>query len=435
MRFFILVKMKIFVTLFLLCLFVDGFAQYSKDLIQSNVVLNEKRKRFDEYLKNDLIGKTFYEPLDSNNEYKYESACLAASQFMIKNDTVKAGFDTLFLHYDSLQYSTQRALLEALYGLYPKEYTTVVTALLAKEKEPKLFAMQAVYLFQNDSSQQQTKRVLKQIKTSFPSIDTLPVLQSLQAYLLNEQKQKHTPTPSLSSLFFYQKKIGRQMIYSLQRWNRNYSGLAIIQNEDGTFARDSLGKLLVFQQLARSASNLPYFITSGNTPQGIYSVQGTGISHNNIIGPTPNLQLLLPHENDDLFLHEKLDSSASFLQNYLLLLPPDWRNYSPMKEALEAGTAGRTAIIAHGSTIDPEYFKNEPFYPLTPTLGCLCARESWNIFTGKLNNSDQFDFINTYLARTEDEAGYLIVINVDNKQAPVSREEVEGWVNEFEKKK
>ncbi len=435
MRFFIFIKMKLFITFFLLCWFVDGFAQYSKDLVQTNVVLNEKRKRFDDYLKNDLISKTFHEPLDSNNEYKYESACLAASQFMIKNEAVKAGFDTLFMHYDSLQFSTQRALLEAVYGLYPKEYATNINALFLKEKEPKLFAMQAVYLFQNDSSGQQTKRLLKQMKTSFLFIDTIPVLQSLQGYLLNEQKQKHTTTPSLSSLFLYQKKIGRQMIYSLQRWNRNYPGLAIIQNEDGSFARDSLGKLLVFQQLARSASNLPYFITSGNTPQGIYSVQGTGISHNNLIGPTPNLQLLLPHENDDLFLHEKLDSSASFLQNYLLLLPPDWRNYLPMQEALEAGTVGRTAIIAHGSTIDPEYFKNEPFYPLTPTLGCLCAKENWNIFTGKLNSSDQFDFINTYLTRTEDEAGYLIVINVDNKQAPVSREEVERWVNEFEKKK
>ena len=66
------------------------------------------------------------------------------------------------------------------------------------------------------------------------------------------------------------------MIYSFQRWNRDYPGMAIIQNGDGSFARDSLGNLLIFQQLARSASDLPYFITSGSTPQGIFSVQGTG---------------------------------------------------------------------------------------------------------------------------------------------------------------
>lgn len=167
LQLFIHLKMKLFITIFLLCLLVDGFAQYNKELIQTNVVLNDTRKHFDDYLKNDLIAKTSKEPIDSDNEYKYESACLAASQFMIKNDWVKAGFDTLFFHYDSLQYSTKRALLEAVYGLYPKEYRAAVNALLVKEKEPKLFAVQAAYLFQTDSSQQQIKRLLKQIKTSF----------------------------------------------------------------------------------------------------------------------------------------------------------------------------------------------------------------------------------------------------------------------------
>ena len=431
----VLIKMKILITLIGLCLGSCAVAQYSKELIETSVVLNDKRKQFDNYLKQDEIAKTFTEPLDSNSEYKYESACLAASQFMIKNDVVKAGFDTLFFHYDSLQYDTKRALLEAVYGLYPQEYVSSVEILMAKEKEPELFAMQAVYLFKNDSSQQHEKRLIKQLKTSFLLADTVPVLQSLQLYLANEINEKHMLTPSLASLFAYQKVIGRQMIYSLQRWNRDYPGLAIIQNGDGSFARDSSGNLLVFQQLARSASDLPYFITSGNTPQGIYSVQGTGISRNGLIGPTPNLQLLLPHENDAAYWHMMPDSSASFYENYLLLLPPDWRNYLPVQEAIEAGTAGRTAIIAHGSTIDPEYFKDKPFYPLTPTLGCLCAKENWNIFTGKLNASDQFNFINTYLARPEDEAGYLLVINIDNKQAPVTKEEVEKIVEEYEKKK
>ncbi len=424
--------MKIILALIWICLGTGTFAQYNKNLIYTSVVLNDKRKKFDEYLNRDEIARTFIEPLDSNNEYKYESACLAASQFMITNEVVKAGFDTLFLHYDSLQQDTKRALLEAVYGLYPQAYLSPIKALLNKEKEPKLFAMMAVYMFQNDSSQQQLNSLLKQLKSSFPLADTEPVLQSLQLYLTNENKEKVSPPPPLTFLFAYQKNIGKQMIYSLQRWNRDYPGLAIIQNADGTFARDSLGSLLVFQQLARSASNLPYFITSGSTPQGIYSVQGTGISRNGLIGPTPNLQLLLPHENDALYWHGMPDSSLSFYQNYLLLFPPDWRSYLPMQEALQAGTAGRTAIIAHGSTIDPEYFKGKPFYPLTPTMGCLCAKENWNIFTGKLNTSDQFDFVNTYLARPNDEAGYLLVINVDDKQAPVSKEEVQKWVAVYE---
>ncbi len=431
----LVMKIKIAATLLILCLSGQLFAQYKQEFIQTNLVLREKRQRFDEYLRNDAIGKTFTEPLDSNTESKYESACLAASQFMIRSSLVKAGFDTLLFHYDSIEHETKRALLEAIYGLYPNEYVSALQDLFTKETDPKLFAMQAVYLYQNDSSLQQSKHLIKQLKSRFPVIDTLPVLQALQSYVTNYITEKQTAIPSLSSLFAYQKKIGRQMIYSFQRWNRDYPGLAIIQNGDGSFAKDSRGSLLVFQQLARSASGLPYFITSGNTPQGIFSVQGPGISHNNLIGPTPNLQLLMPFENNNLYWHPMPDSAAGFLQNYLMLLPEDWQHYLPVQEALLAGAAGRTAIIAHGSTIDPVYFTGKPYYPLTPTLGCLCAREDWNIFTGKLNASDQFNFINAYLARQDDEAGYLIVINLDNKQAPVTKDEIEKLVGEYKKKK
>ena len=98
-----LCPMKLFfATLLLLCLSGNTFAQYNKDLIQTGVVLNEKRQHFDAYLKEEVINKTFAEPLDSDTEYKYESAVLGASQFMIQSAVVKAGFDTLFLHYDSL---------------------------------------------------------------------------------------------------------------------------------------------------------------------------------------------------------------------------------------------------------------------------------------------------------------------------------------------
>lgn len=425
----------LFILLSYYCSVFNASAQYKQELIQTNVVLRDKQQHFDAYLRNDVINKTFSQPLDSNTEYKYEAACLAASQFMLHSPIIRSGFDTLFTHYDTIEYDTKRALLEAVYGLYPNGYLPEINNLLEKETQPRLFAMQALYLYRNDSSDKEMKRIAKQLQKNFLTDDTLPVLQSLLFFLQHNLSGKKTATPSLSSLFAYQKTSGRQMIYSFQRWNRDYPGLAIIQNGDGSFARDSAGRLLMFQQLARSASGLPYFITSGNTPQGIFSVQGTGISHNNLIGPTPNLQLLLPHENDAMYWHQIPDSTLSFDKNYFLLLPPDWRNYLPLQEALQAGNAGRTAIIAHGSTIDPDYFKDKPFYPLCPTLGCLCAKENWNIFTGKLNQSDQFNFINAYLARSEDEAGYLFVINIDNQQAPVSEREIEKLVDEYEKGK
>ncbi|RYY18548.1 MAG: hypothetical protein EOO04_23770 [Chitinophagaceae bacterium] len=238
--------------------------------------------------------------------------------------------------------------------------------------------------------------------------------------------------PDLKSLFAHQKTIGRKVVYSFQRWNRDYPGLAIIQHADGRFARDGSGRLLVFQQLARSASDLPYFITNGSTPQGVYSLLGTAVSKINWIGPTPNLQMGLPFEHPwSRYFHQPLAPRQDSLKLYRALFPANWQKYQPMMEAWNAGKIGRSAIIAHGTTIDPEYYKDKPFYPLTPTMGCLCAREQWNVTTGRLLLSEQYGLYSTYV-NSPGKNGYLYVINVDDEDKPVSRAEVEKWVSRFE---
>jgi hypothetical protein len=133
------------------------------------------------------------------------------------------------------------------------------------------------------------------------------------------------------------------------------------------------------------------------------------------------------------FFFDRWQPSMDSLELYLQLLPSSWRNYQPMMESWWAGKIGRTEIIAHGTTIDPEYFKGKPFYPLTPTLGCLCAKELWNTTNGHLLLSEQFNLITAFLS-TAGTTGYLYVINVDDQERPVSRGEVESWINQFEKK-
>jgi hypothetical protein len=236
-------------------------------------------------------------------------------------------------------------------------------------------------------------------------------------------------------LFTHQQTHGKKIIYSFQRWNRDHPGLAVVQNADGRFMRNAAGRLMVFQQLARSASDLPYFVTNGSTPQGVYSIQGTAMSRNNYIGPTPNLQLLMPHEKTwEKYFHQPVDSTQDSLYLYKQLLPHSWQKYQPVYEAWNAGKIGRSEIIAHGTTIDPEYFKDKPYYPLTPTMGCLCAKELWNVTSGKLLVSEQFNLVSAYGA-TPGQKGFLYVINIDNQQLPVKREEIERWVNLFEKGK
>jgi hypothetical protein len=289
--------------------------------------------------------------------------------------------------------------------------------------------MAALFLFRNNKGYK--FRILENIDRRFPGYADNTILTALRNYIMHINEQVQQPVPDLSLLFASQQKKGLKTIYSFQRWNRDYSGLAIIQESDGKFTRDSVGRLITVRQLARSGSNLPFFITNGNTPQGIFSIQGVESSHNNFIGPTPNLQMIMPYEGNWQDYFQQQSDSLNSAQSYTQLLPDAWQAYNPMQESLIAGKAGRTEIIAHGTTIDPEYFAGQPFYPISPTLGCLCAEELWNANTGRLAMSEQLKLINNFL-RTPGIKGYLMVINLDNQQQPVTEKELEKVVKAFE---
>jgi len=342
-------------------------------------------------------------------------------------------------------------LLEAVYAVAPRQFADSIETVLGKETDPKLFAMGAVYLYRNAPTTENGNALKIRMVEKFPGYDTVAILQELQDYLTYHKEYTNKKTPDITALFAWQRAVRQKVIYSFQRWDRDYPGLAIVQYADGQFARDGQGRLLVFEQLARSGPDLPYFITNGSTPQGIYSIQGTDVSRTNFIGPTPNLQLLLPFETRWQRYFQLPDSAGTeagagaataagvstgpdggidSLRLYRELLPPAWREYMPMREAWAAGKVGRTEIIAHGTTIDPEYYKDKPYYPLTPTMGCLCAKELWNPTSGHLLVSEQFNLVSAYLA-TPGRKGYLYVINVDDQHKPVSRAEVERWVSDF----
>jgi hypothetical protein len=84
---------------------------------------------------------------------------------------------------------------------------------------------------------------------------------------------------------------------------------------------------------------------------------------------------------------------------------------------------GRNEIIAHGTTIDPAYYKNKTYYPLTPTEGCLCTKEIWNDNTGRLKESDQQKLVDA-ITQAGGPYGYAIVINLDDQQKAVDPSEI-----------
>jgi hypothetical protein len=431
--------MKVWAVLVFLFIFLqyDAPAQPRREDIYSDFVLYKKRQLLLKDLHENVVGKAFLAPLDSNTEDKYEAACRAIVQFMLDNDTTQLGITQMFVQYDSLHYETKRAMLETVYGVYPDQYIQSIQLLLAKETNPMLFAMAAAYSLRYDTSKVNTATIRKRIKEQFPGYSNITVLAELDKYLNSYTRYKAPAPADLIELFRHQQVVKKKVIYSFQRHSRDYPGLAIVQNADGHFMRYSDGRLMVFEQLARSASALPYFIPDGNTPQGIYSIQGTAVTYNKLIGPTPNLQLIMPYERKWTTYFHAGDSAVwtpnhDMLWSYLQLLPSSMRNMPSLTEAFYAGKLGRNSIIAHGTTIDPEYFKNKPWYPLTPTMGCLCAKELWNVSNGRLLVSDQFNLVSAFSA-TAGSRGYLYVIDIDDQKKAVSKGEVERLVKEFEK--
>ncbi|MFT4202974.1 MAG: hypothetical protein QM610_03590 [Chitinophagaceae bacterium] len=399
-------------------------------VIRTDFAKQERRDRFDKYLQENTIAEIFSSDLDEDSEDAFESSCLSATQFMIRNEYVKSGLNKMVAGYNTLSFSAKRAMLAAIYSLYPTEYKAAVTVIFQTERDPKLFAITAAYLFriQPDYALQ---RKITQNANRIPGADTLPVLVELRKYIASHNVQKNRQTPNLIDLFVWEKSRHIKTVYSFQRWSRDYAGLAVVQLEDGTFARDPNGKLLVFHQLARAATNLPYFLTNGNTPQGVFSINGTDISRNLLIGPTPNIQTILPFEREYVYWFMGYDSMQPPLYNYVQLLPASWRNYMPMMEAFYAGKCGRSAIIMHGTTIESKYFDKEKFYPLAPTDGCLCANESWNPEDGSLSKSDQLGLVNTF-NRTAERRGLLYVINLSDDARPVDVLEIEPYIAAFE---
>jgi hypothetical protein len=176
--------------------------------------------------------------------------------------------------------------------------------------------------------------------------------------------------------------------------NRDIPGYLIVQNKYGKILTEK-GDTLKFRVLARSITNMPEYISNGNTPQGVYSIQGFSVSDNVFIGKSPTIISTLPFETSLAeFSLGKMNGDWT-LEKYNQFYPGSWKNYLPKNMSFYAGKAGRGEIILHGTTIDTDFYKTQNYYPFTPSLGCLCLLERWNSKDGKLLESEQLRLVRT----------------------------------------
>lgn len=380
------------------------------------------RQAFRQKLIDTVITPVLQMPLDEATMARIPGVFWASELMLFRSPELQKLLNRLFTILPQQTLGFQRSWLEAVYTLYPNGYSDEAQQFLQITHDPKIFAMSAEYLLQ---SGEQAQSILKILKEKFPDYHLHPILTSLNNRLTGAA-QVHG---KVKDLLCYRSTAGQAVMYSIQRPNRDFPGLVILRKPDGSFLRNGDGSLFAVQQLARSITNLPGYLTNGNTPQGVFSIQGIDTSENYFIGPTPNIQLVLPFEVPawKYFHAGNKDDTIFTRERYTALLPPSWRNISALYEAFNAGKAGRCEIIAHGTTIDPEFYNGTTYYPNTPSLGCLCAYEQWDTRSGGRVVSNQQLLIDRILSMQSMPA-YCYVVETDAVDAPVTVEEIEKLI-------
>ncbi len=328
----------------------------------------------------------------------------------------------------------QRAVLSFAHTLFWADAAPLVEPLLPHIATPREFAIGAYTVLRADDGEATRQRLRARLLASFAQWQDEPRLRALEWRLRTPAASALAQRPPLEDLLAAPLRPGYPVVYSFQRANRERSGLALVRGADGRFARNGDGSYFSIAQLALARTNLPGTITNGNTPQGLFSVRGTGTAQTNPwIGPTPYLESLLPREGS-VAEFEHADVAAEWSdERYASFLPASWRGYFPIWEAYLAGQAGRDEILLHGNAINPAYYQGETFYPAPPQAGCMIAMEYWSKDDGRLLYSDQLALLKAFASSGRDQ-GYVLVVELDDQQRPVVLADVVDAVQAAERR-
>lgn len=322
------------------------------------------------------------------------------------------------------------SVITAAKALYPDKFDSEIITILKKTSDKEVFANAAIYLSRYPQCVN-CDTIITLLRKKFPDYNNDEYLSLLTGVLKkeNEELSNEDVISILSSEYQREKTV----IFSIQRRNRVYPGLTIIRKPNGEFLRDSNGDIFCVKQLALAVGNLPGFMRNGNTPQGIFSVVGFYVSPTPSIGPTPNVLTRIPFgKPPETFFHGLNKYSDWNMEDYANLLPVNLRNNKALYEAFYAGKFGRRLLVMHGSVDNLDYYKNEIYYPLSPTKGCLSTVEIWDS-TGKNIRSDQAKLINAFFS-TGKIKGFLVVFDIDDKEKPVEVNEIKGLILEAERR-
>lgn len=223
-------------------------------------------------------------------------------------------------------------------------------------------------------------------------------------------------------------------LYVLCRPNRDLLCQAVLKDRDGRFVRQN-GQLWSVPLLLRSIHNLSWNFVRGQTPQGLYRIEGIVPQPDNqffrAYGQFSLVNLFVPFESGSKqFIPGRSGPFNGTLTDYQAMLPPSWRSHWAMQQSYWAGKAGRSLFRIHGSGESPDFFSGKTEHPdsynWNPTIGCLSALELYNE-KGQLLQADMPKLLGALrMAGGARFAGYLIVVDVPgDAQQPLALAEVE----------
>ena len=344
---------------------------------------------------------------------------------LASDDNTKKLLMQLVGEFENYSLKFRRQLLTTFITILPDRHG-IVNSIFESTTSPTIFSIAGIDLLrENQISASNMQSVL--IKR-FSSFQEDAILSNFSKFILNLPAVQ---TPPLNKLLAGKFQENKTVIFAFFRHDRKIPGISIIRLPDGRFMREENGGLFSVRQLALSVNNLPWFLTDGNTPQGIYSIVGWYITPTKSIGPTPNILTRMPFEvSVPVYFHNESGQTIWNITEYLGLLPEEWKNYEPLHRAYLAGKLGRKLIIMHGSTDDPKYYSNQPYAPLSPSKGCITSTEIWEPISGRCVKSDQAKLMNAYFS-TGERRGFLVVVELDNSEQDVTVEEITPFIPEF----
>jgi len=309
---------------------------------------------------------------------------------------------------------------------------------IEQSPEPEWVAVAMSGLAKGKFSTPELIRLSGAVKSRFPGWSTNVYLQTTMQEIADSATPQ--PLPPLKELLNWEIAPQQLHLYVLCRDDRRVLCRAVLKDQNGKFVRQGK-ELWSVSLLLESIHELGWNFTRGQTPQGIYRLEGTVSQPDDeffrAYGQFSLVNLFVPFESGaKAFLPNQPGRFVGNLADYTALLPPGWRDYRPMQQTFWAGKAGRGLFRIHGSGESVDFFRGKDktvpeSYNWNPTIGCLSARELYNE-KGQLIQADMPRVLQALRqVGGKDFKGYLVVVNVPADEAkPISLPAIESALSQ-----